>query len=234
VTSPGRRNLRLANGLPPHAPLGLRRTEFSPPALRPTSVPESASTPPPVDPTLLRRAQAGDEAAFGQIMRDNYERTFRLVFAIVHHEHDARDLCQEIWLTVWKKLPEFRGDAKFSTWLHPIATRRALDHLRKRRRWFDRFLPFGTDDAEIDSAPEPASADDTRESSHHTDRAAQLQAALASLPPKLRATLALRELEGLSYDEIAHATGVPTGTVMSRLYHARRQLVLHFKGIPPS
>ena len=87
-----------------------------------------------VDPVLLSRARTGDEAAFGAIMRAHYERTFRLVYSIVRHEHDARDVCQEIWLTVWRELPRYRGDAKFSTWLHPIATRRALDHLRKRRR----------------------------------------------------------------------------------------------------
>ena len=182
---------------------------------------------------LLRRAQTGDEAAFGTIMRTHYERIFRLVYAMVRHEHDARDICQEIWLTVWKQLPGFRGDAKFSTWLHPIATRRALDHLRKRRRWFDRFLPFSNGDAEIESAPEPASADDTRQQSETNDRSAQLKAALDTLPPKLRATLALREIEGLSYEEIAAATGIPTGTVMSRLYHARRLLTQQLKGESP-
>ena len=183
-----------------------------------------------IDPELLRRAQAGDEAAFGTIMRTHYERIFRLVYAMVRNEHDARDVCQEIWLTVWKQLPAFRGDAKFTTWLHPIATRRALDHLRKRRRWFDRFLPFSTGDSEIESAPEPISTDDARQQSEAADRSAQLTKALAALPPKLRAALALREIEGLSYAEISQATGITTGTVMSRLYHARRLLVKQLKG----
>ena len=194
---------------------------------------ETALTSSVIDPDLLRRAQTGDEAAFGAIMREHYERIFRLVYAMVRNEHDARDICQEIWLTVWKQLPGFRGDAKFSTWLHPIATRRALDFMRKRRRWFDRFLPFSNGDAEIESAPEPVSTEDARQSSEATDRSAQLKTALDTLPPKLRAALALREIEGLSYEEIAEATGVPTGTVMSRLYHARRQLVQKFKGKPP-
>ena len=185
-----------------------------------------------VDPVLLRRARTGDEAAFGAIMRAHYERTFRLVYSIVRHEHDARDVCQEIWLTVWRELPRYRGDAKFSTWLHPIATRRALDHLRKRRRWFDRFLPIGVDDGTIASAPEPTADDDTRESTESTDRKSQLKRVLDSLPPKLRAVLALREVEGLSYDEIARATGIPAGTVMSRLYHARRLLAQKLKDLP--
>jgi len=194
------------------------------------SVPDPVPTAAPDEPALLRRAQAGDEAAFGVIMRSHYERIFRLVYAMVRHEHDARDICQEIWLTVWQQLPTFRGDAKFTTWLHPIATRRALDHLRKRRRWFDRFLPFSTGDAEIESAPEPVSTDDTRQGSDQADRSAQLKKALDTLPPKLRAALALREIEGLSYEEIAQASGIPTGTVMSRLYHARRLLVQQLKG----
>jgi len=200
-------------------------------SLRPVSEPSPLTA--DLESDLLRRAQAGDEVAFGKLMRTHYERIFRLVYAMVRNEHDARDICQEIWLTVWKQLPRFRGDAKFSTWLHPIATRRALDHLRKRRRWFDRFLPFSNRDIEIESAPEPAAADDTRQQSEATDRSAQLEAAMDALPPKLRAALALREIEGLSYEEIARATGIPTGTVMSRLYHARRLLTQQLKGKSP-
>lgn len=179
---------------------------------------------PTLDPELLRRAQSGDEAAFGAVMRHHYERTFRVVYAIVRHEADARDVCQEVWLTVWRELPKFRGDSQFTTWLHPIATRRALDHLRKRRRWFDRFLPFGVDEDGVDSAPEPATTEDAGQLAEGADRQAQLKAALSALPPKMRAVLALREIEGLSYEEIAQATSIPAGTVMSRLYHARRLL----------
>lgn len=179
---------------------------------------------PELDPDLLRRAQAGDEAAFGAIMRGHYERTFRLAYAITHNEADARDICQEAWLTVWKQLATFRGDSRFSTWLHPIVTRRALDHLRKRRRWFDRFLPFDTGDDTTAAAPEPATTDDAAQQLEGAETVARVRAALATLPPKHRAVLALRELEGLSYEEIAQATGIPVGTVMSRLHHARRLL----------
>jgi len=187
-------------------------------------VPNTLPPHPEPDPDLLRRAQSGDEAAFGSLMRSHYERIFRLVYAIVRHEADARDVCQEIWLTVWRELPRFRGEAKFSTWLHPIATRRALDHLRKRRRWFDRFLPFDTDDDAVETAPEPATTHDAGKEAEGKERHAALEAALAALPPKLRAVLALREVEGLSYEQIAQAVSIPAGTVMSRLYHARRLL----------
>jgi RNA polymerase sigma-70 factor, ECF subfamily len=162
-------------------------------------------------------------------MRTHYEQIFRLVQAIVRNEHDARDICQEVWLTVWKQLPKFHHESKFTTWLHPIAVRRAIDHLRKRRRWYDRFLPFSTGDDTVESAPEPVTIDDARQNAENTERSAQLRQILDSLPPKLRAVLALREIEGLSYEEIAQVTGVPKGTVMSRLYHARRLLAQKLK-----
>lgn len=179
---------------------------------------------PELDPDLLRRAQGGDQAAFGVIMRTYHERTFRLAYAIVHREADARDVAQEVWLTVWKNLGTFRGDARFTTWLHPIVTRKALDHLRKRRRWFDRFLPFNTGDDSAVKVPEPVTSDDARSLHEGNETVERVRAAIAALPPKHRVVLALRELEGLSYEEIAAATGVPTGTVMSRLFHARKLL----------
>ena len=181
------------------------------------------------DPELLRRAQAGDEAAFGVIMRAHYERTYRLVCAILHNEADARDICQEVWLTVWKQLATFRSDSRFSTWLHPIATRRALDHLRKRRRWFDRFLPYDTGNENAVEVAEPATTENAGSLAEGNETVTRVRAALASLPPKHRAVLALRELEGLSYEEIAQATGLPAGTVMSRLHHARRLLAEKLK-----
>lgn len=190
-------------------------------------------TAPESDPLLLQRAQAGDETAFGAVMRAHYERVFRLVFAIVRHEHDARDICQEIWLTVWRELPRYRGEAKFTTWLHPIATRKALDHLRKRRRWFDRFLPFATGPDDRDGVPEPAAEPGGRDDAGRAERADRLKRAMDTLPPKQRAVLALREIEGLSYEEIAQATSLPTGTVMSRLYHARRLLAQKLKETKP-
>lgn len=195
-------------------------------------MPNSIPATPDDDPELLRRAQAGDEAAFSVVMKSHYEASFRLVYAIVRREHDARDICQEVWLTVWRELPKFRGDARFSTWLHAIATRRALDHLRKRRRWYDRFLPFDSADETVESVPEPLTADDARAEADRTELATELQHRVDALPPKLRAVLALREIQGLSYDEIAHAIGIPTGTVMSRLYHARRLLAQKLKENP--
>lgn len=190
-----------------------------------------ATTPPDVDADLLKRAQAGDERAFGELMNSHYEPVFRLVASIVRQEHDARDVCQDVWLTIWKKLSTFRGESRFTTWVHPIAVRRSLDHLRKRRRWYDRFLPFGPA-GEEGALPEPATADVTRDDAEQGERLERFNCALDTLSPLHRTVLALREIQGLSYDEIARATGIPIGTVMSRLHHARRLLANKLKDSP--
>lgn len=202
-------------------------------------MPEARPTPAEDDAPLLQHARAGDEAAFGELVRRHYERVFRVVLSVVRHEEDARDVCQEVWVTAWQKLGDFRGDAKFSTWLHPIAVRRAVDHLRKRRRWFDRFLPFRTEGDESDgiadttpSAPEPVAESDPRDQLERTERDRRFERALASLPPKHRAVLTLREVHGLSYEEIAQALKCRPGTVMSRLFHARRRLVRKLGDMP--
>jgi RNA polymerase sigma-70 factor (ECF subfamily) len=184
---------------------------------------------------LVQRARSGNEDAFGTLMRGHYEPVFRLVNSMLRDEHSARDVCQEIWLTVWKNLGSFRGEAKFSTWVHPIATRRAIDHLRSRQRWYNRFIPFRSDanDGEgpdsgadrIASAAEAVAPGDPRQDLESQENKARFERAIAALPPKHRAVLALREVQGLSYDEIAGHLGIARGTVMSRLFHARRLLV---------
>jgi RNA polymerase sigma-70 factor (ECF subfamily) len=184
--------------------------------------------------TLLRRAQAGDEAAFGEIVRANHERLFRRVVSIIRNEHDARDVSQEIWLTVWRTLKEYRAEAKFSTWLYAIATRRAIDHLRKRERWFSRFLPFLTERGGNNGGViEPASPlPGPRDQMETNERNARFERAIGALPPKLRAVLAMREIEGLSYEEIAGTLNCRPGTVMSRLFNARRLLAQKLEDLP--
>jgi RNA polymerase sigma-70 factor (ECF subfamily) len=196
-------------------------------------VSEAVEITPEAERELVRSAQSGNEEAFGTLMRGHYEPVYRLVNSMLRDEHSARDVCQEIWLTVWKNISSFRGDAKFSTWVHPIATRRAIDHLRSRKRWFNRFIPFRSDAGDaaesdalerVAAAPEATDASDPRRELEDQERKARFERAIAALPPKHRAVLALREVQGLSYDEIAENLGIARGTVMSRLFHARRLL----------
>ena len=183
---------------------------------------------------LLRRAQAGDEDAFGELVRAYYERIFRTVVGVMRDEHEARDVCQEVWITVWKNLATFRGDAKFSTWVHPIAVRRAIDSLRKRKKFLHRFLPFLAErDDNVAAVPEPAATEgDPRDASERTERTERFERALAALPEKHRSVLVLREVEGLSYEEIAQTINCPPGTVMSRLFNARRLLAQKLENLP--
>lgn len=191
-------------------------------------MPDAEILTPDAERALVARAQAGEEAAFGDLMRSHYEPTFRLVCSIIRDEHAARDVCQEVWLAAWRNLGKFRGEAKFSTWIHPIATRRAIDHLRGRKRWLSRFLPFldGDEDEEHGArTPEPVAPEgDPSEAMERGESNARFERALASLPPKHRAVLTLREIQGLSYEEIATHLDCAKGTVMSRLFHARRLL----------
>lgn len=196
-----------------------------------------ADTPKDAEPELLRRAQAGDQEAFGTLMRSRHEHIFRLVYSMVRDEHAARDICQEVWLTVWRNLAQFRGEAKFSTWVHPIAVRRAIDHLRSRKRWLSRFLPFLPGDNEDSDqpapwTPEPVAEATPRDEVERGERNERFERALAALPPKHRAVLALREINGLSYDEIAASLSIRRGTVMSRLFNARRMLAQKLGDMP--
>lgn len=174
---------------------------------------------------LVRRAQGGDQDAFGALVQANYERVFRTVLGVIRDEHDARDVCQEVWITVWNRLATYQGGSQFTTWLHPIAVRRAVDHLRRRQKWFHRFLPFAGPDTENQAAaPEPAADSDPRQDSERRERSEKFERALTSLPEKHRTVLVLREVEGLSYEQIAKTLNCRAGTVMSRLFNARRLL----------
>lgn len=172
------------------------------------------------------------------LVRSHHEPVFRLIHSIVHDEHAARDISQEVWITVWRNLPGFRGDAKFSTWVHPIAVRRSIDHLRRRRRWLQRFLPFlpaGEPDESGSPAPPPpapVAEGDPRVEAERRERNQRFERALDALPPKHRTVLALREINGLSYDEIATTLSIRRGTVMSRLFHARRMLAKKLEELP--
>ena len=182
---------------------------------------------------ILHRAQSGDERAFESLMRAHYESTFRMACSILRDEHEARDVCQEVWVTVWRRLGGFRGEAKFSTWLHPIVVRRAIDRLRTRQRWYRRFLPLGGGEEESASAvAEPAAPESPPEEAERNERRRVFERAVTNLSPKLRVVLALREIEELSYEDMASTLHLRVGTVMSRLFNARRQLARQLEKLP--
>jgi RNA polymerase sigma-70 factor (ECF subfamily) len=181
---------------------------------------------------LIARAKEGDRAAFSRLVERHAPQVWRVVWRIVRQKEDTEDVVQEVFLTAWRSLPGFRGDAKLSTWLHQIAVSRALNHAdraaEKLRRASDSVdAPSSAGAATGDnpvsrrlesSSPSPFEALSARE------RLARLRECLERLPASWRAALALREGEALDYRQIAEALGIALGTVRSRLARARISL----------
>ncbi|MCL2778341.1 MAG: sigma-70 family RNA polymerase sigma factor [Polyangiaceae bacterium] len=177
---------------------------------------------------LIAKAQQGDKGAFRQLVERHQRRAFALALSLVRDESDARELVQEAFLRVYKSLPTFQGSSSFFTWLYRIITNLSIDLIRKPGRQLPdldetRFELDDSQEAEfsfvghIDGA-DPADVMRRREIAN------RLMAAMDELPPYHRSVIVMREVEGLSYEEMASTMGVSKGTIMSRLFHARRKL----------
>lgn len=175
---------------------------------------------------LLDDARRGDKAAFRRLVEQNQRRAYAVALGMVHDPDDARDICQEAFLKVHRSLGTFEGEARFFTWLYRIVMNLCIDHLRKKRGEkieFDEALP--DEDADDDSgiAPRRTGFDPQRALSDKELRA-RIKGALGELSPTHRAVLIMREVEGLSYQEMADQAGCSIGTIMSRLFHARKKM----------
>ncbi|MGA1531040.1 MAG: sigma-70 family RNA polymerase sigma factor [Kiritimatiellia bacterium] len=177
---------------------------------------------------LVAQAAAGDEEAFGQVVQFYYNRIYNVIFRVTRHPEDARELCQAAWVKAWQRLAEYKHEAKFYTWIYRIAVNTALDFLRKRKRRPEVPLePAIGDDGDHlvlerqrDLAHEETAVDDI----NRREIREAFARALEGLSPEHRTALVLREVEGMSYEEIAEAMKSRKGTVMSRLFYARREL----------
>lgn len=172
---------------------------------------------------LIRKAAKGDCDAFEQLLR-RYEGTvWRLCYRMTANEEDAADLTQEAFLRIWQKLPEFRLQAAFSTWLYRLTTNLCLDFMRGRKR--RPTVPLEREDEEQTPLPEPKDPAPTpEEAALASEEQRRLRRALAGLSPEQRELLALRAVRDLNYAQIAELLGVPEGTVKSRLARAREAL----------
>ena len=173
---------------------------------------------------VVEAACRGDEAAFGKLFRAHYPRIHRTCFGLLGNDADAAEAAQQCFIKAWQKRDRFDFSSAYTTWLHRIAVNTCLDQLRRRRRFRDRFLSLfqreGTDaTANMPAPTDPAAAAEV------PDNARILRDALAALPEAQRTVLVLREFEQYSYEEIAQQLGIPVGTVMSRLHHARKTLL---------
>lgn len=174
----------------------------------------------------VRRAQDGDEEAFGALVKMYHERIYHAAYAIAGCAEDAREIEQLAWIKAWRRLHEFRYRSQFYTWLYRIAVNTAKDWLRSRARQRSDPMPESGPEAmavALMERPASVAARPDREA-HRADLRELFARALQQLSPEHRLAITLREIEGLSYEEIAKIMKCRTGTVMSRLFYARRSL----------
>lgn len=172
------------------------------------------------DDVLVVRAREGDPHAFEVLLRRHQSTAYATALRIVGRRGDAEDATQDAFVTAWRQLPEFRGDAAFSTWLYRIVTTRALNQIRSRSRHDDR--RDGPDVGDMVGAAEPVASGTDPEAQVRTSAlVAALQHALGNLPEQQRACWVLREIEGCSYEEVADITGSSVTAVRGRLHRAR-------------
>ncbi|MCZ7527590.1 MAG: sigma-70 family RNA polymerase sigma factor [Acidimicrobiia bacterium] len=167
---------------------------------------------------LIARAQDGDRGAFDELVRRTYVDSYTLAMRLTADEEDARDVVQESYLRAWKGIRRFRGDAQFSTWLYRITANAAYSHLQRRRRTRTEPMSDGLEPAEerLEAQPE-ASAESAALSE-------QVSALLGELAPKLRAVVVLKDVYGLSHEEIAEELGISVTAAKVRLHRGRRRL----------
>ena len=171
---------------------------------------------------LLNRARDGDQAAFGELVRLYEKKVYALPLRMCKNPEAAAEAAQEAFLAAWQGLKFFRGESSFSTWLYRLASNASVDLLRREQRHKAAAGPSLNDEDTfidiVDDAPSPQLSAERRELKE------QVEAGLRELTPEHRAVLILREMHQLSYDEIAAALDLDTGTVKSRISRARKQL----------
>lgn len=180
-----------------------------------------------VDQALVARVQAGDKQAFNTLVQKYQHKLLKLISRYVHDQSEALDIAQETFIKAYRALPNFRGDSGFYTWLYRIGLNTTKNHLLA----VGRRLP----DSDIDAQDAERYDVDSRLKDHDSPEALAMRdeiehtvaVALEELPEDLRTALILRELKGLTYEEVAQAMGCPIGTVRSRIYRAREAVDKH-------
>ncbi|MBD8636760.1 RNA polymerase sigma factor RpoE [Stenotrophomonas sp. WHRI 8082] len=178
-------------------------------------------TPQELDLELVRRVQRGESAAFDVLVRKHQHRVVSLVGRYIADWSECQDVAQDTFIRAYRAINSFRGDAQFSTWLHRIAVNTAKNHLAASNR-----RP-PTDDIEIGDAEQFDSGTRLRDNDTPERQLMRqelentVMKAVSGLPEELRLAITLREVEGLSYEDIALKMGCPIGTVRSRIFRAR-------------
>jgi len=176
------------------------------------------------EPDLVKKSRDGDTSAFDRLITLHRDRVYMIANNILRNSEDALDVAQDTFLRAWKNLSRFDGSASFGGWISRIATNASIDLIRRRQsRPQTEFevAPMAIDAASRTTPHRPSKPGESIDQSEIRER---FQAALATLSPEHRAVIVLKEVEDLSYQEIADAVGCSIGTVMSRLFYARKKL----------
>ena len=174
---------------------------------------------------LVQRAQAGDQAAFHLLFERYHRRAYAVALGVVKNQQDALDVVQDAFIKVHKHIHNFQGSSSFYTWLYRIVMNLSIDHIRKRRKVTEFDDRIKKDEAVGGGRMMPKlTHENPSKNVSRQELSARIQDALAQLPEYHRAVILLREVEGLSYEEMAQTLEVPKGTIMSRLFHARRKM----------
>jgi RNA polymerase sigma-70 factor, ECF subfamily len=177
------------------------------------------------DDALVEEARNGSKAAFHALFQKYHRRAFAVALGVLKRPEDAMDVVQDAFIKVHKNIGAFQGTSSFYTWLYRIVMNLAIDHVRRTRR----VVEWGDDvplhEAAGDRALVPRVEDENPSRAMvRRELSDKIRQALDALPEYHRAVILLREVEGMSYEEMAEVLGVPKGTIMSRLFHARRKM----------
>ncbi|MEY2547376.1 MAG: polymerase sigma-70 factor, subfamily [Verrucomicrobiota bacterium] len=176
---------------------------------------------------LVKRCQRGDTEAFDELVTRYRTRIFGMIYNMVHNEQDAWDLAQDSFLKAWKSIQRFRGKSSFYTWIYRIVMNVTIDHMRKKQikgsgAEFDDQIQLKEIEPAARTAPK---ADELPfERMERGELRQKIDNAIAQLTPEHRAVILMKETEDMQYHEIAEALGCSIGTVMSRLFYARKRL----------
>jgi RNA polymerase sigma-70 factor (ECF subfamily) len=176
---------------------------------------------------LVKRCQEGDSEAFDQLVTRYRTRVFGMIYNMVHNEQDAWDLAQDSFVKAWKSIKRFRGQSSFYTWIYRIVMNVTIDWIRKKQvkgtgAEFDDSIQLKEIDPASKTMPQAEAL--PYERMQHGEIRAQIDKAIAQLSPEHRAVILMKEIEDMQYHEIAEALGCSIGTVMSRLFYARKKL----------
>ena len=185
-----------------------------------------------IDFQLVERVRQGDQQAFGILVEKYHRKLLRLLSRMVRDQHEIEDIAQEAFIKAYRALPQFRGDAAFYTWLYRIAVNTAKNYLASRGRGMHTISDQAmNDDDEPDERLVAQDIGNPETELLSKQVAIAINQAVDDLPQELRQAITLREIEGLSYEEIAETMACPIGTVRSRIFRAREAIATKLRPI---